>query len=423
MQAKRQLWLLLGCLAAVIAWLYMHRVLQPWEQYVNVEGGTMKALMGDLYSPWFGARAVLLEGKDPYGPEVTREIQTAFYGHAVQQTYDDPGAITDEQRFAYPVYVVFLLAPAAHLEFDTVRTWAPMVLAVLVAASVGLWLSVLKWRPPPTTALALIVFVLATPQMAQGMRLRQLGLVVGPLLALAIWLVIRDHLLIAGAILALCTIKPQMVVLALAWLLIWTAGDLVKRWRLVAGLGGGLALLVGAGEWILPNWLPSFFQGLMAYRKYGPFSSLLQVVLGSALGTAAAVVVVGGLLILAWINRERAADSPEFTLTLSAFLLGTGLAVPLVPPFNQVLLILPALLVVRDWSMLSRSARTLFAVVIGWPWIASAAMLIFPPQLKSHSHLPLLPSVLVLFVPFLLPVLVAARRTPIPFSQRSAIGD
>ncbi len=422
MQAKRQLWLLLGCLAAVVAWLYMHRVLLPWEQYVNVEGGTMKALMGDLYSPWFGARALLVEGKNPYGPEVTREIQTAFYGHTIQQTYADPTAIIDEQRFAYPVYVVFLLAPAAHLGFDTVRAWAPFVLALFVAASVQLWLSVLKWKPPPTVVLALTVFVLATPQIAQGMRLRQLGLIVGSLLALATWLVLRDYLMAAGTILAVCTIKPQMVVLALAWFLIWSTGDLGKRWRLAAGFGAGLAILVGAGEWILPGWLPSFFQGLAAYRKYGPFSSLLQVVLGAALGTAVALMVVGGLLILAWTNRKHAADSPEFTLSLSAFLLGTGLAVPLVPPFNQVLLILPALMVVRDWAMLSRSARALFAVVIGWPWIASAAMLIFPPQLKSHSHLPLLPSALVLLVPFLLPVLVAARRTPTPFSPRFTRG-
>src|SRR5206468_1777765 len=129
-------------LAVIVAWLYMDRVLGPWEQYVNVDAGTLKANLGDLYSPWFGTRALLLHHQNPYGLSQTQDIQRAFYGHPIVQKYDDSKAIIDEQRFAYPVYVVFLLAPTIHLSFEALHAWAPVILAALVALAVWLWLQV-----------------------------------------------------------------------------------------------------------------------------------------------------------------------------------------------------------------------------------------------------------------------------------------
>lgn len=422
MHARRWLWLLLSLLSALTAWLYMTRILEPWEYYVNVEAGTMKATLGDLYSPWVGARAVLLQGKNPYGPEVTHEIQMAFYGHDIVQTYDDRTKIIDEQRFAYPVYLVFLLAPAVRMNFATLRAVAVVILAAAVSGSVWLWLSSLqgrlRWRRSAIATLATTFFVLASPQIAQGLRLRQLGLIVGCLLALAMWLVSRNYLALGGAVFAFCTIKPQMVALPLSWFLLWSLGDLSKRWRLPAGFGTTLVLLVGAGELILPGWPRFFLEGLAAYRQYGPFSSLLQLALGNGLGAAAAIAVIAGLLAWGWSNRKFGADSPEFARTLSAFFSCTALAFPLVPPFNQVLLILPVLMILRDWVELPSTARAAFAACVTWPWIASLVLLASQPNLRSLGSTPLLPSAVVLFLPFLLPILLVTGRTSIPTFAR-----
>jgi len=417
MHARRWLWLLSSLLSALTAWLYMTRVLEPWEYYFNVEAGTMKASPGDLYSPWVGARALLLQGKNPYGPEVTHEIQMAFYGHDIVQKYDDRARIIDEQRFAYPVYLVFLLAPSIGMSFDTLHAVAAAIWVAAVAASIWLWLSFLQWRQSAIAASATTLFVLASPQIAQGLRLRQMGLIVGCLLALATWLVCRNHLALAGAAFAFSTIKPQLVALPLSWFLLWSLGDLSKRWRLLAGFCATLAVLVGAGELILPGWPRDFLAGLAAYRKYGPFSSLLQVALGDTLGAGAAIAVIAGLLAWGWRNREPGADSPEFAMTLSAFFAGTALAFPLVPPFNQVLLILPVLMIVRDWADLPSAARVAFTACVTWPWIASLVLLAALPNLRSLRPIPLLPSALVLFMPFLLPILLVARRTPSAFAQ------
>src|SRR5437879_3355174 len=138
---RNWLWLLLGFFVSTTAWFYMHRVLLPWEYHVNIEGGRLRAEMGDLFPRWIGARALLLDGRNPYAPEVSHEIQMAFYGRPITQSYDVPHAkIIDEQRFAYPVYVVFLLAPTVHATFTSVQAWAPFVLALFTALSVALWL-------------------------------------------------------------------------------------------------------------------------------------------------------------------------------------------------------------------------------------------------------------------------------------------
>jgi glycosyl transferase family 87 len=408
-QATPRVCLLLSLLAAAITGLYMHRILLPWEHYFHVEAGTLKAALGDLYSPWFGTRSLLLYRKNPYGAEVTHDIQTAFYGHDIRAGAPGTRPI-DEQRFAYPVYVVLLLAPTANVEFVNLQAWAPLVLALAVVGSVGLWLSVLRWRPPKMKAWALIVFVLASPQIAQGLRLRQLGLLVACLLALGTWLVVRNQLLAAGAVLALATIKPQMIALPLAWFVLWTIGDIRQRWRLLGGFCITLGLLAGAGEFLLPGWPRDFLAGLMAYRKYGPVTSLLQLALGNTAGALIVGFGIAALCAWGWKRRKHSAESPAFTYCLSVFLMGAALALPLMTPFNQILLVLPLLILLRDWARLTVAARAVFVFCVSWSWIASLALLVLPLQLKSVRPIPLLPSALELLLPFLLPLLLSTGR-------------
>jgi hypothetical protein len=420
MQRKKrlQLWLLLSLFGAGITGLYWHRVLGPWEHYIDVETGRSKASMGDLYPRWVGTRALLLEGKNPYGPEVSHEIQMAFYGHEIHQTYDQPEKDRiDEQRFAYPVYVVFLLAPTVHIDFAVLQSWTPVVLAMLTAASMLLWLEVLHWRPPWPIVCAMILFMISSPQIAQGLRLRQFGLLVAFLIALSAWCVMRNHLATAGLLLALATIKPQMVALPLACFLTWSVGDVKKRWRLAAGFAGALALLAGAGELLLPRWPRYFLEGIVAYRKYFPTTSPLRLALGNGIGEAVGGVIIIGLLIFAWRNRAQPGDSPQFASTLAASFIAATLALPILTPFNQAMLILPVLMVLGGWASLPKFSRVTFILITSWPWIVELVLLLFPPRLNSLGRFPLLPSLLVLSVPFLVPLWLVTRKANVQAGQ------
>jgi len=415
--AKLRLWFFLSLLASATSCLYMFRILLPWEHYIDVDHGRLKAEMGDLYPRWVGTRELLLHGRNPYSPEVSHEIQMAFYGRAINQTYGQPGVdVIDEQRFVYPVYLVFMMAPTVRMDFSQLQRWSPIILALLTAISVPLWLEVLRWRPPRVLIVVIALFIVSTPQIMQGLRLRQLGLVVAFLLALSAWCVAKNHLAIAGVLLAVSTIKPQMVVLPVAWFLLWGISAWPRRWPLLAGFGITLAALVGLGELILPGWPRYFVDGLIAYRKYFPTTSLLCLALGNWIGGALSGIVILGLLVLTRRNRQADAVSLEFIRTLSAFLIAATLVLPLLTPYNQVLLLLPVLLVLRDWPMLHRLGRRVFAAIVAWPTVASLALLLFPPHLDSTHRVPLVPSAMVLFVPFLLLLLLAggANEPPLP---------
>ena len=409
---KPRVWLLLSFFVAGISWLYVHRILGPWTSYTRLQKGFAIAQISDLYSPWVGTRELLLNRRNPYGPEVSHEIQMVFYGRVINQNYNEPGAeLVDEQRFAYPVYEVFLTAPLVYADFADVQRWAPFALASLIAMTILFCLSILHWRLRWEATAAIVLFTLSSPQIVQGLRLQQLAIFEGFLLTVAAWCVSRNHLVTAGALLAISTIKPQMALLPLCWFAIWSAGEWHKRWRLSASFVATLAALIAAGELLLPGWPKYFLAGLAAYRKYALPTSWLRMALGDTSGAILGGLIVLALLVFAWRTRQTTtADSLQFASMLAAFFMADLLAFPLFTPFNQVLLILPTTLLLHHWKALSKFSQVIFIISVSWPWVMSAVLLLFPPHLNSPSQLPLLPSFLVPFAPLILPLLLMTRR-------------
>ncbi len=396
-------WLLLGVAASAVSWTYTDKILLPWEHYIKVERGPVKEQLGDLYPRWVGAKELLLNGRNPYSPEVSHEIQLAYYGHPVEQNYDKPASeVLDEQRFAYPVYIVFLLAPTVNVDFAKLQAWTPLVLGAFTALSIFLWLGVLRWKPSFWVIVTLELLVLSSPQVAQGLRLRQLGLFAAFLLAFATWCIVRNRLLVGGILLAVATIKPQLTVLPLFWFLIWALGDWRKRWHLAAGFGVTLGLLAGAGDVLVPGWVRYFLTGLEAYPKYFPTGaqSIVRVIFGNWIGAIVSIFAVIVLAGYGWKQRRTHAETPEFWQTLSLFFIGATAVMPLLPPYNQVLLLLPLLSIIPQWDALPRWARTGFGFSLAWPSLVMIAMLLYPPNLQSLGRTPLLPSVLLPLIPF-----------------------
>ena len=394
--------------ASATTWLYMHHVLSSWLKAKDKQGLMLKAQMGDLYAPWVGSRELLLHRRNPYGKEVSDEIQTVFYGRPIRQTYDHPGII-NEQRFAYPVYVAFLLAPTVFADFAHVQRWAPVVEALLIAISVFLCLDILRWLSWKGVA-ALILFTLSSPQIVQGLRLEQLAVVVGCLLIASTWAVHKGHLVTAGVLLAFATIKPQMALLPLVWFVVWAVAAWRLRWRLLLSVSATAIALIGTGELLLPGWLGYFVAGLAAYRKYFPTTSVLRLLLGDVFGIAVSVVIVIWLLAFGWAHRKVDGDSMQFVRVLAVFLMATVVTFPLFAPFNQVLLILPAFYALHEWQSLWSIAKGLFVATVFWPWITAIILLLARPPLNPASDLPLIPAVAEPLVPLLLPLLILTRR-------------
>src|ERR1035437_3484234 len=155
---KRPLFLVglaLAGVASASTWFYMDRILRAQQIADAAAHSRPRGNLSDLYPRWLGARELLRRGRNPYSAEITREIQQGYYGRPLDPARpDDP---KDQQGFAYPPYVVFLLAPAVDLPFELVQKGFRWLLVVLAAATVLLWLRVLRWKTSFVTALIFIV--------------------------------------------------------------------------------------------------------------------------------------------------------------------------------------------------------------------------------------------------------------------------
>ena len=159
---------------------------------------------------------------DPYGSDVTREIQTGFYGPPLNpQSPSDP---TDQVAFAYPLYVVFLLAPTVALPFRLAMEIFRWGLLSAIACSVPLWMYAIGFRPRRTFVLSGMVLAVGSFPAVQEFHMQNLTALVVLLLAAAAAAAARGWLVLSGSLFALSTIKPQLSGLLILWLMLWAMG-------------------------------------------------------------------------------------------------------------------------------------------------------------------------------------------------------
>jgi hypothetical protein len=387
---RTPLWLVLVsllCLAGM--WLYAQRVLVAHQVADAAAHDKPRGNLSDLYPRWLGARELLLRGRNPYGADVTREIQAGYYGRVLDSSR--PGDPKDQQAFAYPVYVIFYLAPTVHLSFDLVRKGFFWVLLGLTVTSVPLWLGVLRWPASLRIQACLVALTLGSLAVMQGLKLQQLTLFVVALLAIAIAFLVTDCAIAAGVLLALATIKPQVVCLLLLWLAIWTLGDWRRRYRWAASFLATMVILSLAGEMCLPHWIPRFWQAAREYQNYTGATLLLDELIPSPWSRLLALSAGIAAVYVCWRHRKYAADSTAFAVTTCMVLAVTLLIVPTYALYNQVLLLPALLMLAREWRAIwnrSRASRVFLAgvaVLLVWPWISSTVLAGLSLVLTSES--------------------------------------
>jgi len=358
-------------------WFYGLRILVPYEIADSASHQRPRGNLSDLYPRWLGARELWRHGRNPYSDAVTREIQAGYYGRVLDpKRPDDPG---DQQGFAYPVYVTFLLLPTLGLPFPAVRLGFLVLLGLLTALSAVLWLRALRWRLTRPDVFAVTVLTLGSFAAFQGIRLQQLSLVVEALIAACAALLASGELFAAGVVLALATIKPQLVALLAAFLLLWAVSAWRSRCTFVAGFGLTLAALCLGAQWLLPGWVADFWHAIHRYQQYTGGRTRLDVLLGPMIGKAVALAAIVLLGFLCVRFRREAADKPAFCLAFAAILAVTLLVVPNFAPYNELLLLPAILLLVREAIAPDRPAALRPLVVaagffIGWGWLATAGL-------------------------------------------------
>lgn len=299
-------------------------------------------LRSDLYAPWYGSR-VLMQHQDPYSPAVTRQIQLLYYGRPLLRG--------DEQRFAYPAYVSLLLLPILMFPFRVAQLLMVMLLVLAMWILVRLSISMVEAATspdPPLSSSAIVILTLISPPVLCGLKLQQVALLVELLVVAGLWMVARRRYFGAGLLLALATSKPQLALVPVTWLMVWSLGKWRERWKLVFSIiVSSFSLVAYAAFFAGPAWVLQWLKGLLAYRSYAHGAvSVLELISGARLGPIVSALAFLCLLFYMIVHRNEEPDSAKF---LEASFLLSALSLLVVPSllslFNYVLL-LPGILLI-----------------------------------------------------------------------------
>ncbi len=216
----------------------------------------------DFLVHWMGTRSFLVDGISPYSDQTAIKIQTFAYGAPAQKGQH-------ELRVAYPLYSIILFFPfALFSDFSTARAvWMTVLEVGLVALSI-LSIRLANWKANLVTLAVFMLFSLvwynAVRPLINGNAVILVALMlVGALLAIRGG---ADEL--AGVLLAFSTIKPQVVLVFLVFIVFWAIFN--RRWKLVAWLVGTVIILSAVAAFLLPDWIVQNIREVLRYPGYNP---------------------------------------------------------------------------------------------------------------------------------------------------------
>ena len=341
----------------------------------------------DFYPIWLSARESRLGDHDIYSYETTRQIQIGLFGRPVDPHRKSDPPI-DYRQYSYPAFTDLILWPSALLDFPQLRMALTLLLPTLSALSIWMWLKALRWKVHPMWAATIMVLTLSTYQLLEAFFALQPGLFVGFFLAAAALAIRSNRLMLAGALCSLTLIKPQVTMLAILYLLLWSFSDRTRARFWQGFLLVTAALMIGSLA-IWPHWIGQWMTVLLGYRRYAQ-PALVDLVLGATFAKYVAAVIVALVLIvsviLMWKARQYAQDMSKFWFVLSLLLAITTITLlPGQALYDHFVLIPGILLVVRYRSQLrargpaQRILLLIGAVVLFWPWLSSFVVLVLRP--------------------------------------------
>jgi hypothetical protein len=323
----------------------------------------------DFYPRWRGTRALLLEGKDPYSAEVTLQIQKDMYGRPAEKT-------EDQVAFAYPLYVCFLILPFALFPYPLAQALWSSALVLATLGALIVMLRTLDWQPSPPGLVGLAFWTVLFYPSARSIILGQISIVVLAFVALALWALKRGHGCLAGCLLALSTIKPQLIFLIVPFLFLM----MVRRgnYKAVLAFLSLMALLLAVTSVAVPGWMGSFVSGLTSYHSYtsiyrggtSPIGYLVSALVpASVAGVGTLSVSLAVVACVAYASYAAFTDRQQATTAFSLAVVATLLLPAETGTTNQVLLLLPLVWWLSDPARRRQAIGFVLAALLVGPWL------------------------------------------------------
>ena len=256
----------------------------------------------DFLVHWMGTKTFLSEGISPYSDETAVRIQTFAYGRPAE-------AGEHELRVAYPLYSIVVFLPYALISnFVLARAlWmTTLEVALLLLSVVSMRLA--DWKPRLLNFGLFFLFSIVWYHAVRPIINGNAVVLVALAVAVGLLALKNENDELAGVLLAFSTIKPQVVVVLIIFLLFWTASR--GRWKFVGWFLVTLFLLSASVALLLPDWITQNLLEVLRYPGYNPpgtFGTALAAIIpamGKRIGYGVSGVLAVLLLVEWWISRK-----------------------------------------------------------------------------------------------------------------------
>lgn len=296
----------------------------------------------DFLARWVGAHSWLVEGINPYDPEVSLLTQEMIYGRPA-----NPSEGEDIAHFAYPLPAMVFIAPFGLLPYPVARAVWMTLLEVLLPLLALIGTRIAHWTPSRKMMALLLLFSVMWYHGMRSIILGQFAVIEAFLISAALLAIQRRKDALAGMSLALSIAKPQMAFLLIPFSLIWAG--LARRWAVVYWTLGSMAVLIGVSLFVLPGWPIFWLRQLLEYPEYTEPGSPISIIASSMPRISEEVTLAVTALALIylfweWILAFRKHDR-WFQWTAAVTLVVTNLVAFRTATTNYVVL-LPALTMV-----------------------------------------------------------------------------
>jgi hypothetical protein len=226
--------------------------------WINLRFSQLTNAGSDFLTRWLPVQLMVYERvENPYSDEVSYQIQLFRYGRA---------ALPHEAPclFAYPYYIVPFILPFALIkDFVTARALWMLLLQVCHLSIVLLSLHICRYRPTKSVLLLLLMFSLVGADMLIAIIEGNPASLSALFIVLSLFFIQKEKDVVAGLMLALATIKPQMTVLFFALIWLWAFSN--KRWKIMTSSATSVVILMGVSFVFLPQWFAEFFRQVFLY--------------------------------------------------------------------------------------------------------------------------------------------------------------
>ncbi len=223
----------------------------------------------DFYPRWAGIRSILEGSKDLYSVEATKEIQLRLYQIEIP-------ANQDQQGFAYPAYLVPLLLPFGFIGDVEVSTaiWVGFSVILFIISLVLL----LQQNSRPISFIPVLLFLLWFFPLLMFFQAQMTGLILASL-GIGFWAYREGKDLLAGFLLSIGFVKPELVILPVFTLLLF--GLLNKRIKFLLFFFFSSLLIFLTSVILVGWWVPEWISAIKRYSEYAkvtwPLGSIWEI--------------------------------------------------------------------------------------------------------------------------------------------------